>query len=460
MRKQEFCTSCGTFDLVSGELCLDCTQERIRARLAEMEAELARRPPVAAVGRDIKAGNAMEAKLASPPPAAVAGRDIKAGNATDQKVNAQQAERNAWADQAELTAQFMLTHGSAWVPASMNARAGKDRKDIKVGDPVTTIDKIKKANEVELREPMMKRFRMLLLWGSREELRWPALYASAHVSKENLKGLQGYKLMYQEVYNHLCGFPLTLTHYADAARHKGNKLCLYSRHNLDENAEALGIESYPKGNTPSSAMKNVGHHDYVFCSIEPRATVEIESVFKDDSRFGNVCHVIDSGAVNPFALLTLGDLDTKNAKQSQSRLSAFDDGLYAISTAAGSHVIEDKVINDAKTGKPTTIKVRKFDTLSEQMFLLKDAKEALALKVIVLADWYGVDLKKININAEQYNNLLNGWFVPQVMIPRELVTEKFCVFQGDKRVHPPQAAGHGSAAASSSSSSKGPQRKR
>jgi hypothetical protein len=80
----------------------------------------------------------------------------------------------------------------------------------------------------------------------------------------------------------------------------------------------------------------------------------------------------------------------------------------------------------------STIQVRKFDTRSEQMFLRDDIKEALALRVLIDCATYGFlnyGQPETPLTAADYNCLINGLYVPQIMVPRAFCTEKAYIFE-------------------------------
>lgn len=392
---------------------------------------------------------------------------------------------------AEHAARFMLTQGAKWVHIDQNQRAKWDdttlssntqstssssskvveRKKEITEMPASTIAQIKNTPAHQLTsESLMEKFRKMLLNPKME--RWAALRALAAVSAENLKelrtaaGKENWDSEVKALFDLLAGFPLSLTHYADKCRgylpeekkpapKKPSKeleepllpkgaLSLYSRIFLDSNAPELGIVGYPKGNTPSMAFKNVGHVDYVFMAIEPRQSKQISRPRKVGSRFGNFCHLIDFEQLPFFSILTLGDLDTCNAKIGVNRLTNGSDsktadelGFNALNVKKLIGSCESIKTNQSGIQASQKIFVRKFATRSEQIFIRDDIKEALALKVLIDCQRYGFldsgsGLTKKKPTAADYNCLINGLFVPQIMVPRAFCTKQAYMFDGSQ----------------------------
>jgi hypothetical protein len=398
---------------------------------------------------------------------------------------------------AEHAVRFMLTQGAHWVHTDQNQRAlvsasttsgpdtavepeitkkgssSKKEKEIVIKKeitemPATSIALIKSSASVEKLtvEPLMMYFHKHLM-GDKP---WRAgINALVSVSQDNLKNLRNLARKSKwatdgtdrrlALFQLLMSFDLSLTHYADSARgqrvpSKDGKnpncvLSLYSRLLLDRHAPNLGIKGYPTGNTPSMAFKNVGHVDYVFFAIEPRTAGPMTGPFKVGSRFGSHCHMIDFAALPFFSIMTLGDLDTCNAKIGENRLTFGSHPDTAAALGFGEKNVlrlkdscESLVTNPkAEEGKSSTaakgktIYLRRFRTMSEQIFLRDHIKEALALKVLIDCAEYGFlqyGYCDANPTAADYNVLINGLFVPQIMIPHAFCTDQALIFEGKK----------------------------
>lgn len=377
---------------------------------------------------------------------------------------------------AEHAARFMLTQGAQWVLPEVNLRARRYAASSLEESasssspkpsastsavqhrpltemPATTVQTIRKTSVDSLtKEPLVQAFSHYLNHPRFNE--FAALKALVRISTANLNKLQdevAKVLPYSDkLFQLLKSFPLSLTHYAEAPRiHEPPKvkptkkaaegpqthmLSLYSRTFLDQFSDQLGIKGYPKGNTPSMAFKNIGHTDYVFLAIEPRATGAITGPKKVGSRFGNVCHLVDFAQLPFFSILTLGDLDTCNAKIGMNRLTAGSDPATAAGLGFGAISLKKLVAHcEQKTvAGGSTIQVRRFDTRSEQMFLRDHIQEALVLRVLIDCATYGF-LKSGEPDtlptAADYNCLINGLYVPQIMVPRAFCTENAYIFK-------------------------------
>ena len=400
---------------------------------------------------------------------------------------------------AEHAVRFMLTQGAHWVHIDQNQRAlvsvgtttsapdataqaevtkktsskKEKEKEIVVKKeitemPATSIALIKSSASADklTAEPLMIYFHKFL---NSNNHAWAGINALVSVSQDNLRSLRkrarrsewatdGTDRRYG-LFQVLMSFDLSLTHYADSARgqkvpSKDGKnencvLSLYSRLLLDRHAPDLGIKGYPKGNTPSMAFKNVGHVDYVFFAIEPRPVGPITKPHKVGSRFGSHCHMIDFAALPFFAIMTLGDLDTCNAKIGENRLTCGSNpdtaealGFCAQNVLNLKGACEPLEINpkaeeatSSAAAKGKTIYLRRFPTMSEQIFLRDHIKEALALKVLIDCMEYGFlqyGACDANPTAADYNCLINGLFVPQIMIPHAFCTDQARIFEGKK----------------------------
>jgi hypothetical protein len=377
---------------------------------------------------------------------------------------------------AEHAARFMLTQGAQWILPEVNLRARRNVASSAEESasssapkpsastsavqhrpltemPATTVQTIRETPAESLtKEPLVQAFSCHLNDHLHNE--FAALNALGCISSANLEKLRkeaAEKLPYSDdLLQCLKRFPLSLTHYAEFSRvheqPKGKQtkktaqgpqthtLSLYSRTFLDQFSDELGIKDYPKGNTPSMAFKNIGHTDYVFLAIEPRENDAVTRPKKVGSRFGNVCHLVDFAQL-PFAsILTLGDLDTCNAKIGSNRLTLGSDPMTAAGLGFGAIPVKSLVAHcETKTvAGGSTIQVRKFDTRSEQMFLRDDIKEALALRVLIDCATYGFlnyGHPDTPLTAADYNCLINGLYVPQIMVPRAFCTEKAYIFE-------------------------------
>ena len=90
--------------------------------------------------------------------------------------------------------------------------------------------------------------------------------------------------------------------------------------------------------------------------------------------------------------------------------------------------------NETETQTSQTIYVRSFATRSEQIFVKEHIKEALALKVFIDCMQYGFlenGWCEANPTASDYNCLINGLFVPQIMVPRAFCTDQAFMFEGE-----------------------------
>ena len=342
----------------------------------------------------------------------------------------------------EHSARIMLTHGAEWYKSNQNLRVqGKTDSSLPITlQPCMSLQTVRQCKNVwDLSiEKFVHEFHKFLR--SDEKQTYAALCALQETSKDNLEALAGElgyksvkKALEDDLVAHLMDFHLTLTHYAASARGyscangKRKILTLFSRHLLDREAKTLGIKNYSSENTPNSALKNVGHHDYIFCAIEPRDGKPLSAPFKKSSRFGEYCHAFDLDGISEYAVLTFGDLDTKNAKIGINRLKSkvkdIENRLQYDKSLAKQHI---KQLGEE-------VFVRKMEK-SSQILIKGHVKLGLALKVAYC-------LQKLHFSREEcleliktaadYNIFLNGLFVPQMMIPHCLVTDQYVVFTGD-----------------------------